>query len=86
MGQMMMVKYLMRRTPSYSITPAEEEMVNVHNYDNLRYSKRSDDPLIILNKGPAGKGFMVCKDCGAAVPGDDPSQLEKIWKPFRSPT
>lgn len=73
--------------PSYSITPTEEEMVDVPSHDNLRYSKRSDDPLIILNKGPAEKGFMVCKDCGAAVPGDDPSQLEKkkILKPYVHP-
>ena len=71
--------------PSYSITPAEEEMVDVPSYDNLRYSKRSDDPIIILNKGPAEKGFMVCKDCGAAVPGDDPSQLDKVLKPYVHP-
>ena len=71
--------------PSYSITPAEEEMINVGDYRNLRYSKRSGDPLIILNKGPAGKGFCICKDCGAAVPGDDPATLEKIWKPYRHP-
>ncbi|MSV23732.1 DEAD/DEAH box helicase [Selenomonas sp. WCA-380-WT-3B 3/] len=72
-------------TPSYSITPAEDEMVNVVTYDNLRYSKRSDDPLIILNKGPKGKGFMVCEDCGAAVPGDEPAALDKIRKPYRHP-
>lgn len=71
--------------PSYSITPAEEEMMNVSSYDNLRYSKRSDDPLIILNKGPDSKGFMVCKDCGAAVPGNDASPLEKMMKPYVHP-
>lgn len=31
-------------------------------YDNLRYSKREDDPLIIVNKEPKSKGFMVCMD------------------------
>ena len=71
--------------PSYSITPAENEMEKVLSYVNLRYSKRSNDPLIILNRGPEGKGFMICKDCGAAVPGDDPKQLEKILKPFTHP-
>lgn len=71
--------------PSYSITPAEEEMINVASFKNLRYSKRSDDPIIILNKGPAAKGFMVCKDCGAAVPGDDASLLGKIMKPYVHP-
>lgn len=71
--------------PSYSITPAEEEMVDVESCDNLRYSRRSEDPLIILNKGPEAKGFMVCKDCGAAVPGDDPAPLEKMFKPYVHP-
>lgn len=72
-------------SPSYSITPAEDEMVIVESYDNLRYSKRSDDPLIILNKGSNAKGFMVCKDCGAAIPGDDPAPLEKMRKPYVHP-
>lgn len=71
--------------PSYSITPSEEEMIEVESYDNLRYSKRSDDPLIIVNKGPKSKGFMICKDCGAAVPGDDSIPLSKILKPFVHP-
>ena len=71
--------------PSYSITPSEDEMVKVDSFDNLRYSKRSEDPLIILNKGPKSAGFMICKDCGAAVPGDDPAPLEKMLKPFVHP-
>lgn len=71
--------------PIYSITPAEDDMIYVKSYRNLRFSKRSDDPLIILNKGAGSKGFVVCKDCGAAVPGDDPVALEKIWKPYNHP-
>ncbi|MDR1706371.1 MAG: DEAD/DEAH box helicase [Prevotella sp.] len=71
--------------PCYSITPAESEMVTPNGFDNLRYSKRSGDPLIILNKGPKATGFMVCKDCGAAIPGDDESLLVRIRKPYRHP-
>lgn len=71
--------------PSYSITPSEDEMIDVKSYDNLRYSKRDDDPLIIVNKGPKSKGFMVCKECGAAVPGDDSIPLSKLLKPFVHP-
>lgn len=71
--------------PCYSITPREEEMHEEEGFDNLRYSKRSNDPLIILNKGPKSTGFMVCKDCGAAVPGDDSSLLGKLRKPYRHP-
>ena len=71
--------------PCYSITPKESEMETVIGFRNLRYSKRSDDPLIILNKGPKSTGFMVCKDCGAAVPGDDEAILRKVNKPYRHP-
>lgn len=71
--------------PCYSITPKEEEMLTPDGYENLRYSKRSNDPLIILNKGPKSLGFMVCKDCGAAVPGDDSTPLGRLRKPYRHP-
>ena len=60
-------------------------VIDVESYDNLRYSKRDDDPLIIVNKGPKSKGFMVCKECGAAVPGDDSVPLSKLLKPFVHP-
>lgn len=71
--------------PCYSITPTEAEMVVAQGFSNLRYAKRSDDPLIILNKGPKSAGFTVCADCGAAVPGDDEDALQKLRKPFRHP-
>ena len=71
--------------PCYNITPSEEEMIKLNKYDNLRFSKRSDEPLIILNKGPKSKGFMVCKDCGAAIPGDNADWLSKLLKPYKHP-
>ena len=71
--------------PCYSITPKESEMRTVKGFDNLRFSKRANDPLIILNKGPKATGFMVCRDCGAAVPGNDEAALGKIYKPYRHP-
>ncbi len=73
--------------PSYAITPNEDEMIHVATFKNLRYSKRSDDPLIILNRGPKGSGFTVCKDCGAAIPGNDISKFEKkaIHSPYIHP-
>ena len=71
--------------PCYSITPKEDEMVMAVGFDHLRYSKRDSDPLIILNKGEKSQGFTVCKDCGAAIPGDDPLGLSKIRKPYKHP-
>lgn len=72
-------------SPCYSITPADSEMKHPSGFAHLRYCKRSDDPLIILNKGNLNAGFMVCKDCGAAMPGDDADVLKKVFKPFRHP-
>ena len=73
--------------PCYSVTPSEEEMFASDAYSNLRYAVRSEDPLLILNKGIKSSGFTVCKDCGAAIPGDDSTLLEKerIMKPFKHP-
>ena len=38
----------------------------------------------MLNKGSDDKGFMVCKDCGAAMPGDDISVLNDVNRPYKS--
>lgn len=38
----------------------------------------------MLNKGSDDRGFMVCKDCGAAMPGDDASVLKDIGRPYKS--
>ncbi len=79
--------YSYAESPSYSITPKEEEMIVSTDYANVRYAKRSGDPLIILNMGPKKKGFMVCQDCGAAVPGNEESEFvtQKIGRPYHHP-
>ena len=71
--------------PCYSITPADNEMVVPAGFAHLRYSKRSNDPLLILNKGPEALGFVVCKDCGAAAPGNEPDVLMRMLKPYKHP-
>lgn len=69
--------------PYYSVTPREDEMKSSKSFKNLRYARRANDPLIILNKGERAKGFVVCKDCGAAATGDDEKELK--WMPYRHP-
>ncbi len=69
--------------PCYSVTPREEEMVSSDDFDNLRYAKRANDPLIILNKGAKNEGFVVCKDCGSSAPGNDTKAIK--WMPYRHP-
>lgn len=72
--------------PAYSLTPREEEMKVVEGSINLRYARKISQPLLILNKGQNDKGFMVCRLCGAAVPGDDPDVFYKkhILRPYLS--
>lgn len=62
-------------------------MISSDDYKNIRYAKRSDDPLIILNMGPKKSGFMICQDCGAAVPGNDATAFstQKIGQPYYNP-
>lgn len=71
--------------PCYSITPKDSEMVTPKGFAHLRFSRRSDDPLIILNKGINSEGFLICRDCGAAVPAADNTSFEKVPMPYRHP-
>ena len=37
-----------------------------------------------MNKGVQDCGFMVCKDCGASMPGDDERVLNSIYRPYNN--
>lgn len=65
--------------PCYSATPTKDDMIQTE-FCNIKKAKRSDQSLIVLNMGPRGKGFNVCKDCGAAVTGEE--ELKGVKKPY----
>lgn len=71
-------------TPCYSLTP-EDDLKKLDGFSFLRYTKRSEQPLIIINKGPEDKGFSVCELCGAAVPKTEEEKMNKIGQPFKHP-
>lgn len=75
-------QYSYVQQPLYSTLPESETMENVAGYKSLRMASRTNQRIIMVNKGVGGKGFMVCPDCGAAMPGDDPSVLEKVDRPY----
>ena len=56
--------------PCYSYIPEKEQLKSLGEFEHLLYCKRGGDSIIILNKGTDTSGFTVCKDCGAAVPGN----------------
>lgn len=70
--------------PCYSTTPERDDMYQTE-YKNIRIAKRPSETIIILNKGPEKKAFNVCKDCGAAVAGDEFLSADKILRPYKHP-
>lgn len=77
-------EYTAVQQPLYSTLPEAEEMKLVPGCKNIRLASRSNQRIIMLNKGLNDKGFMVCQDCGAAMPGDDSSVLKDIKQPYKS--
>ena len=77
-------EYSAVQQPLYSTLPEAEEMKLAPGCKNIRIASRTNQRIIMLNKGVDDKGFMVCKDCGAAMPGDDISVLNDINRPYKS--
>lgn len=77
-------EYTAVQQPLYSTLPDAEEMKLIPSSKNIRIASRTNQRIIMLNKGSDNKGFMVCKDCGAAMPGDDLSVLNDIQRPYKS--
>lgn len=67
--------------PCYSATPSED--LKHTKYEKLSISNRKSEEIIILNKGIDGKGFDVCRYCGAAQPSGNKTLKENgIGAPF----
>lgn len=76
--------YTATQQPLYSTLPDADDVVAIKGYSNTRMAVRPNQRIIMLNKGIGDKGFTICCDCGAAMPGDDPSVLKDIMRPYRS--
>ncbi|MPM31522.1 hypothetical protein SDC9_78077 [bioreactor metagenome] len=77
-------EYTSVQQPLYSTLPEADEMRPVPNCKNVRVASRTNQRIIMLNKGSDDKGFMVCKDCGSAMPGNDISVLKEVNRPYKS--
>lgn len=75
-------EYSAVQQPLYSTLPDSETMVQLGNAKNIRMACRSNQRIIMLNKGTNDRGFVVCEDCGAAFPGDDAHVLDKLQRPY----
>lgn len=77
-------EYSATQQPLYSTLPEADDVSDVKGCTNIRMAVRPNQRIIMLNKGVGNKGFMVCCDCGAAMPGDDDSVLKNVMRPYRS--
>lgn len=68
--------------PLYSTLPDAEDMKDF-GYKNIRIASRTNQRIIMINKGSDNRGFTVCKDCGAAMPGENSSSLKNINRPYK---
>lgn len=77
-------EYTAVQQPLYSTLPDADEMYQVPGCSNIRIASRTNQRIIMINKGLSDKGFMVCRDCGASMPGDTDSVLKDINRPYKS--
>ena len=75
-------QYSSAQQPVYSTLPDSDDISDLKGCKNIRIASRTNQRIIMLNNGSSNKGFMVCSDCGAAMPGDDEKVLEKIGRPY----
>lgn len=70
--------------PLYSTLPDADDIKKVPGSQNIRIASRTNQRIIMLNKGEDDNGFVICTDCGAAMPGSDPNVLDNIKRPYKS--
>ena len=64
----LMEEYSAVQQPLYSTLPDSDEMQELSGCRHIRIASRTNQRIIMLNRGVEDHGFMVCKDCGAAMP------------------
>lgn len=77
-------QYTFVQQPLYSTLPEADEMKDINGFKNIRIASRSNQRIIMINNGENNDGFMICKDCGAAVPGNNPKLLNDVLRPYHS--
>lgn len=82
-------EYSAVQLPLYSTLPDADDVHEIDGCRNIRMAVRSNQRIIMLNRGPHGYGFAVCKDCGAAMPctsnlaGNEQDVLKGVLPPYR---
>ena len=73
-------EYSTAQPPEYSTLPEHDEMIAVEGCKHIRMASRENQRII----GSNDKGFVVCRDCGAAMPNTKTDPLKGVGRPYRS--
>lgn len=77
-------EYTATQQPVYSTLPESDDVHAIDGFSNVRIAVRPNQRIIMLNQGVGKKGFTICCDCGAAMPGDNSDVLNDVMRPYRS--
>lgn len=77
-------EYSAAQAPLYSTLPESDKMEPAAGTLHIRAANRTGQRILMVNRGPKNKGFMVCPDCGAAMPGETSGALKGIRAPYLS--
>lgn len=77
-------EYSSAQPPLYSTLSDSGNIELIDGYKCVRMSSRTNQRIIMVNTGREAKGFMVCEDCGAAMPGSDEQVLNSVNRPYNS--
>lgn len=75
--------YSFSMPPQYSTVGDASSTKTISGWKKMRIAQRKNQQLIMLNPGKSDCGFVVCEDCGAAMPALTSDALKKIGRPYR---
>ncbi len=75
-------EYSTAQPPEYSTLPDHDEMFRIDGCKHLRMASRKNQRIIMINKGASDSGFVVCADCGAAVPNTKNDPFKDVGRPY----
>ncbi len=76
-------EYTAMQQPLYSTLLDAKDINAVAGYLNMKMAVRSNQRIIMLNKGRSGQGFIICTDCGAIMPWKEKDALKSIKRPYK---
>lgn len=77
-------EYTQIQPPLYSTVADSGTLETLSGYKQAAVAVYPNQRVIMLNRGNNEKGFMLCRKCGAMMPGNDNTVLKNVGRPYKS--